>query len=503
MEKEKKMSWKDFFATNTEIDTVNLKKAYRKYIDYSNKYRQTSLNRFGIYTKEKLLIYMEQPYKYEKELRNLSNHLYSVSPQYRRTINYFANMSPLNYIIRPFKFDEEKIKKDNGKTFKSCYKKACDFLEIFNLKHEMIKAKIIAWKEDVFYGYIYRTKDSMYIRPLDANYCVISGICDGCFRYAFDFSYFDTFSDNLEFELNSFGEEFKTKYYIYKNDMNKRWQELEHNNEFCLKVSEDDMIPIIPLLGCLPAIYDIEDYKNIKLTANEIQNYKALGLVVPTSEDGLPLISDTVLDKFFQMIDNVLPENVGLYETPVKLDEISFEKNNTTTDEVNDAVTNYWNDVGVSSLLFGGDSQSSTSLKISLIADETLVYALNRQIERNVNRLLKSISGSIKFQINILDVSYYHQKDMHDLYLKDAQYGIPTKSAILSSLGIDQSILDGISFTENEFLKLVEKFVPLQSSYTTSSDNLNNNNGRPTNEDSNKDISDAGEITAERDVNEN
>ena len=33
MEKEKKMSWKDFFATNTEIDTVNLKKAYRKYID--------------------------------------------------------------------------------------------------------------------------------------------------------------------------------------------------------------------------------------------------------------------------------------------------------------------------------------------------------------------------------------------------------------------------------------------------------------------------------------
>ena len=92
---------------------------------------------------------------------------------------------------------------------------------------------------------------------------------------------------------------------------------------------------------------------------------------------------------------------------------------------------------------------------------------------------------------------------MHDLYLKDAQYGIPTKSAILSSLGIDQSILDGISFTENEFLKLVEKFVPLQSSYTTSSDNLNNNNGRPTNEDSNKDISDAGEITAERDVNEN
>jgi hypothetical protein len=246
----------------------------------------------------------------------------------------------------------------------------------------------------------------------------------------------------------------------------------------------------------LPALYDIEDYKEIKKTASEIENYKALGLKVPIGEDGQPLMSQNQMDNFYNMISNVLPKNVGLYMTPTEIPEIDFEKDN-SSDTVSEAVADYFNDVGVSSLLFGGDNQSSSSLKISLMADEALAFALNRQIERNVNRLLKGLSGTIKFQISILDVSYYHQKDMHDLYIKDAQYGIPTKTSILASLGFDQPIVDSMCFMENDVLNLVDKFVPLQSSYTSSGGD-SEDNGRPTSDD----LTDSGEETKERDVND-
>lgn len=495
------------FTKNVEVDMIDLKNPNRHKYDNSYYHRfcynDNYLSRFGDkYTKKFLLNCMYNPKLHEKELREISRYLYATSPQYKRTINYFANMCPLDYIIRPFKFDAEKYNKDNGKTFKSCYKKACDYLEVLNFKHEMNKAKLIAWREDVFYGYIYKTKDSAYIRPLNPDYCKISGICDGCYKYAFDFSYFDIYSDTLEIELNNYGDEFKEKYNIYKNDRTKRWQELEHSNEFCLKISEDIDYPLIPLLGTLPAIYDIEDYKNIKLSSSELENYKALGLEVPINEDGLPTIDENIMRNYYDMILNVLPKNVGLYMLPTSVKEINFEKSNTTSDEVSEAVKNYWNDVGVSSLLFGGDNQSSTSLKISLVADETLAFNVNRQIERNINRLLKSISGSVKFQVSILDVSYYHQKDMHDLYIKDAQYGIPTKTSILASLGFNQDVVDGMSFMENDFLDLISKFVPLQSSYTstsTSTIEAEENNGRPTSEELSQDLTDAGEITSERD----
>lgn len=500
--------WNDYFkifTKNVEVDMVNLKNPNKHRYDYSYYHRyyhdNECISRFsGKYTKKILLECMNNPQIHEKELREISRYLYATSPQYKRTINYFANMSPLDYVIRPFKFDIEKYKKDNGKSFKSSYKKACDYLEVLNFKHEMNKAKLIAWREDVFFGYIYKTKDSSYIRPLNPDYCKISGICDGCYKYAFDFSYFDTCIDILEEELDNYGNEFKEKYNIYKNDKSKRWQELEHSNEFCLKVSEEVDYSLIPLLGTLPSIYDIENYKNIKLTSTELENYKALGLEVPINEDGQPLIDKDIMTNYYNMILNVLPPNVGLYMLPTTIKEINFEKSNTTSDEVKDAVNNFWNDVGVSSLLFGGDNQSSTSLKISLIADETLAFNVNRQIERNINRLLKSVSGNIKFQVSILDISYYHQKDIHDLYIKDAQYGIPTKTSILASLGFNQDIIDGMSFMENDFLNLADKFVPLQSSYTLSSSNIEaeENNGRPTSEQTGTELTDDGEKTLER-----
>ena len=223
----------------------------------------------------------------------------------------------MDYVIYPFKFDESK--KDT-KAFKSSYKKACDYLEIFNLQHEMRKVLVTAWREDLFAGYIYQTKDSLYIRKLPPDYVRISSIVDGCYMIAFDFAYFDRWQVGTKenSELVSYGEEFVEKYNLYLKDrINYRWQELEHKRQFNIKISEDVTYPLIPLLGCLPGIYDIEDYKDLDKGAAVLRNYKAIGLKLPTNDKGDLLINKDLADQFYNQLVNITPPNVGAFETPM------------------------------------------------------------------------------------------------------------------------------------------------------------------------------------------
>ena len=124
---------------------------------------------------------------------------------------------------------------------------------------------------------------------------------------------------------------------------------------------------------------------------------------------------------------------------------------------------------------------------------------MNRQIERNVNRLLKTVvKGVNKFQIKILDISEFHKQQAHDMYLKDAQYGEPTKMATAATVGLSQPDFSSIMYMENDFLNLHDEMIPLQSSYTQTSDE---EGGRPTAEEEGNEISDSNENTREHDSN--
>lgn len=448
------------------------------------------------YTKEQIVKYLQYPEANAKELRNASIYLYEVSAQYRRVINYLADMCSEDYVLHPFKFDPLRLNDPKyKKSFEKAYKKASDYMEIFNLKHEMHKAKVIAWREDIFAGYIYSTKDSFYIRKLDPDYIKIASIVDGCFMAAFDFSYFDSKKD----ELDCYGEEFIEKYHRYQKDKNLRWQILDEDRQFCIKISEDVLYPLIPLAGCLAGIFDIEDYKELSKGSAILNNYKALGLKIPTDSNGNMMIDKAKADQFYHQLCNVTPPNIGVFQTPMDVMSFDFEKNGTDdSDKTYEAVRNFYNDAGISSLLFGSDKQTAASLNISITADEALCYAVNRQIERNVNRLLKKLSGSIKFQITILDVSIFHQQQYHDLLLKDAQYGVPVKQAVASALGLQPYAMNSLLYMENEYLRLQDVMIPLNSSYTQSSDNTG---GRPTAEETGNEISDSNENTREHDSN--
>lgn len=429
--------------------------------DLENAKRETTF--FKKYSKNDIIGWLASPEQNEKYLRNASIYLYNASSHYRRLINYFAKMALFAYVVVPYKLDTKNI---NIKSFTSNYKNILNKLETMNIKHEFLKIMTTIFREDIFYGYEYSTNDSYFIKKLPPDRCKISSVEDGVLNFAFDFSYFNTNKEKLE----SWGDEFITKFNTYKTDSRKKWQEIDSKKSICIKLNEDIDFPIPPFIGLLPMIYDIEDFKALTKAKEEIGNYKMLSLEIPLNDDGSYkfLYEDAV--KYYNMLGSVLPENIGLALTPMKIGEHSFEKSGTatSTNTVADAETNFWSAGGVSELLFNSQKSSSATIGNSIKSDEEIVYAIIRQFERWLNRKLKQESGTYKFKLEFLDVTIYSRKEMIELLLKNGQYGMPVINKICACLGYSPADTEAMAFLENDILQYHFKLIPLQSSHTQS-----------------------------------
>lgn len=438
--------------------------------DLENAKRDTAF--FKKYTKTEIIGWLTSPETNEKNLRNASVYLYNASSHYRRLINYFAKMSLYAYIVIPYKLDTDKV---DIKKFKSNYKGILDKLETMNIKHEFLKIMTTIFREDIFYGYEYSLKDSYFIKKLPPDRCKVSSTEDGVYNFAFDFSYF---TSNKE-KLDTWGEEFKTKYDIYKADTKKKWQEIDSKNSICIKLNEDIDFPIPPFIGLLPMIYDIEDFKMLTKAKEEIGNYKMLSLEIPLNDDGSYKFPYTEAERFYSLLGSVLPENIGLALTPMKIGEHSFEKAGTASavNVVADAETSFYNAGGVSQLLFNSEKSSSATIGNSIKSDEEIVYAVLRQFERWINRKLKQESGTYKYKLLFLDTTIYSRKEFIEMLLKNGQYGMPIVNALCSCMGYSPADTEAMAFLENEVLQYHFKLVPLQSSHTQTGED--NEDGRP------------------------
>ena len=455
--------------------------------DYNPTYRK--------YTKSQIISYLENPASYEQQLRQMSQYLFNISNYYRRLIQYFAGMSTFSYIVVPYGVDYSK--NVNLNKFRKGYYAVTNQLEKMNIRHEFSRALMVAFRDDIYYGYVWETNDSYTFQQLDADYCKISSIEDGVYNFAFNFGYFDSNKERLP----NFPPEFTTMYNAYKADNKLKWQELPSENSVCLKVNEQSYVPVPPFVSLFSALADIEDYRAISKDASEVNNYKALCLEIPTGGDGTFLIDYDLCKEFYDMMCNVLPENIGAFMSPMKVTDWNFEKSGAVsgTDEVAAAENSMWQQAGVNKILFGGgEDPSSSTLNLSTINDQMIVFMMMRQIERWINRKLKSVSSSIKFKINILDVTYFNRVEMHNQYLKDGQYGLPVRSAIMATAGYSPSDLENLSYLENTVLELNKNEVPLTSSNTQSA--ADNEGGRPTNESEGLPLTDAGENSQEQDL---
>ena len=449
---------------------------------------------FARFTKDNITKYIADPATYEYQLIEAVRYIYGASPHFRRLIQYFVSLSDLAYVISPFRIDPETV---NMQRLKKNYRKTLDALSLMSVKTQFPRILTVCLREDVFYGTIWVAKDGITIQQLPSRYCKISSIEGNVFNVSFDFSYFDYYKDQLAF----YPEEFRRKYEEYKkNRALRRYIELDCPNSFAVKCNCD--IPeyaLPPFAGILREIFDLENYKALKMTKELIENYALLVMKLPIDDEGNYLIDYDTAKDFWLNLDSVMPEEVGSVLSPMPIDKISFDKSNTgDTDQVSNAEQSLFSAAGVSSQLFNNQKASANALLLSIKADQAITYNIVKSIQDVINRFIQAQSYGKYFHVEFLDVSWVNRKEAGDSYLKACQYGIPMISYYCASQGLGQAELDCMSYLETKVLKLHEIFKPLQSSSTMSSSESNaatDEGGAPEKEIG--DLTDSGEQSRE------
>lgn len=433
------------------------------------------LNKYGRYgyycpgfvkfKKEDIIKYLANPERHEKMLRRAVRYIYNASPHFRRLIQYFVGLSDLSYIVEPYRIDP---KRANVRIVNNNYRKVLNVLSAMSIKTQFPKILTVCLREDTFFGTMWTTPDNITIQQLPSDYCAISSIEGNVPNVSFDFSFFDRHPERLP----NYPEEFARKYEIYKRDKYaRRWIELDSPTSFAIKCNSDVLAySVPPFAGILREIFDIDDYRLMKLARTALENYALVWMKLPMTEDGAWGIDLKKATNFFNNLDAVLPEEVGGVMTPMDLNKISFERSNVgDTNTIADAEQSLFTAAGVSSLLFNNDKASANALLLAIKVDQCMTYGIVKSIEDMVNRYIQSLPYGKNFRVNFLDVSPFNRKEVGDAYLKAASYGLPTISAYAASQGIGQAELDSMSFLEGQVLGLQDMFRPIMSSTQMSS----------------------------------
>lgn len=466
---------------------------------------------YQTYSRESLRNYLKNPASEgnQKQLRKLSNYLYTVSHVYRRLINFKAyQINCKSWTVYP---DIPLTEEPDQESILQNYERVMKYVRNMDMKSQILKCMLQAWKNDVVYGFCYGDPEkdgSFFIHLLDPDYCKISSqqYYRGVLNFAFDMTFFD--SGTNSYYLDVYDPIFKQLYDKYKSDNTQRWAELPIENTFCLKINIDNLdYPIPPLSGLLEDIINLKDLQSVQNLKDEMEAYKLIYAKIDTLQ-GTNQVDDFEIDldlaaSFYQKLQSALPDNVALAMSPMKLDSIDFKSNN--ADDTNIISKAYENIINANGgiVLNQNKITNSASFKLALQFDSMDAMAPIEQINAWQNLWIMNHLGETGMVVEYSDVSPYFVDDRIDKLLKAAQYSIPCKMELSSLIGAYPPKERGMSYLEKVLgLGTTSWNQPLVSSNIQSGniDNGDGSDGAPKKDEG--DLSDEGEKTRDLERNE-
>lgn len=466
---------------------------------------KTESRTFQTYSRETLRTYMKSPKSYESQLRNLSRYLYRLCYEYRRICLHYATMicGDAFNIIPLDDFAQEMTPEERTNTW---YETMIRWQRM-DFASELVKLLLVAWREDSVYAYVYDDSDqeggTCFYQILDGDYCRVSSVEAGVFRFAFDFSYFRSHETYLEY----WDSEFKSKYEAYQKDSTLRWQELEPERQVCFKVNSDDpTMDFVPFGGLLEVLINAVDLQSIQAVKDELSAYKLLvarlkPLSGTSDPDDFEIDPDTALKYYNKLAANV-PPCVNVVLSPMDIDTIEFKDLNNTDDSdmISNSISNIFKHIG--GVILNSDKSGTTIYEAQIIADmkygqSTLLPQVQRYLNLYFNYTIGTSHGYFKY---IDGVCPYNRRQKRKELIESAQNGLPRMSV---------GVLDGNTLLEQISMLKLERDLglvdlmsnPLNTSYTQSGSQPTSNTdpikgGAPSKD--SDDLTDSGSKSKER-----
>lgn len=446
----------------------------------------------GVFRPHDIEHILRNPKDWRRQL-DLSECLMRISPHFYRLNMAFGNMAVFDWGI-----DLYGVKTPVYDNLKKSYANLANKLEQMQLKHEFQKIMRRLPYMDVFCGLLMEDGNDAFFQSINPRICRIYRLQDGLYNYAIDF--------NLAKpgQVATFPPEVQQAYKDFKSGKRgDKWYIPPADLQICIKLNHQWRDPYPLLLGLVRDILDLDKYKHLKLQAARTDNYKAIVVNVPIDDERVdkPLLTDKLLVPFAQMNHENMPSDVGLLHVlGGGAQAVNFKDSANTRNNVSDAVDSLYDDSGLTRELFNGSS-SGTAVKLSIENDAAFLYDIYRQLERWINRFIKLRGynkSTYKFSFYLLDTTIFNRNEVADRYKNAASLGATVIDKWMAAMDMTPARILGSYILHDEIYGFHNHFVPLASSYNSSSDSTG---GRPTNESQGLELSEAGEATQDSDAN--
>lgn len=490
--------------TNYEFNSYSITSEYNSIF---------GLDIFDIYSTEEISDMIKNPMGNNKQLRVLSNELYSASGLYTQCVDYCTAMPTLDYVIIPR--GKNKRKRNSNKalmdsTLRTIHHKevirdalmksmidGCCFYYVDFTKRKDNQDKFMTDYEVENIIEINELGINASVIPLPIDYTKIVGRKNSSYVLAFNLEYFSNLNTNdLKRKLRLYPKEIKDAWEKYSNPKNiskKNWVTLDNSKTIASKIrSKMEESWGRPL--CLAAIKNIlyasyfKDTKQSMLselnnrviyqTFPEGEKKGSCALTKSQQENQHLTVKNAVLNKNKRNSISFFSVAAGTKIEDIKVDTDIFDEKNESKLQDDIGV-----DLGFMASLLTGSGSGSYSAQannLQLLLSEVFMW-----IEPITLELVKVINHNvIKDKNNTVDLYYLPcsiitRKDfttqMKDLYLQ----GKGSLTAWIASTGFNADAYITLMDMEIE-AGFDEKYKPHPTSFTISKDD--NKGGRPEND---------------------
>lgn len=445
---------------------------------------QNLMSRQRKYDRKRVRTFLESPHSNIVQLQEISRYLTTVSGNYFRIIKYLSGMSTLDHFLSPSFESIEDLSEDSIEEF---IKTAFEIKKL-NIKSNFrwILEKLILNGE--VYLYEIETKDGVIPIEIPNNWCRVGAISsDGVYRY-------DINTTGLrEEDLLNYPKEIQQALTKDTRETSGWYRVSEAGYCFNILGAFPKGFPLLSFM--FDDIMGLEDTKDLIDNKTKLDAIKLIHQKIPLDKNDTPVFNMDIARRYHEATKRNLPDGVAVTTNPLTISHVPFDKAQAhDVDAIERSERNLWNSAGISDLLFSNNKSGGEVMKLSVIADETLIFPFIKMFESYINSKITNKS----FVCKLLPITFYNRKDRVKEY-EESMYSGAGRMRYLASLGYEPyEIISNLKF-EQEILDIDSLMIPKKTSHTLSGDDsdkpvtLKQEDGRPTNESVGKEISDKTE----------
>lgn len=419
-----------------------------------------------------------------EEQQKLSRNYFYKDGLYKRLVIHYATLLKYVGILIPNPSFGKSLSTPH---INKRYFNAVDFVDRLNIPILLTNCAQRAIVDGCYYGLLQSvSKEGVTVLDLPSNWC--------CTRFKdtlgndiieFDVSYFNTIMDESEREeaLKVYPKVISGAYRKWKKGKAGKWVFIPSDIGICFPFFDNRPL----FLSTIPETIRYDETIEIEQERDADEIRKILVQKIPHLTDGRLVFEPDEAEEMHAGAVGMLKtnKNVSVLTTYADVDAIvSKTAAENAHNSIEKMMQNVYNKTGTSSELFA--STGSSTLESSIKNDIALMMVLANKfslfLTNLVNRLYEN--SNINFKYTILPISYYNEDKYVDTSFKLASSGY---SLLLPSLamGFSQRDLGNIKDLENDVLKLTDKLIPPQTSYTQNGE-VSSEGGAPKKEESEK-----------------